>query len=1111
MSQKAVREFDGKRIVADWLSKNTKDTKTDWVEFGDDLKVAQVGPETDLDQLPVTYSWLLTDKLVAKPDQLIKRRGKAGLIKLNATFEEVKIWIQERRNKAVKIGSTEGILTHFVIEPFAPHAGSDEYYVCIHSLREGDEILFYHEGGVDIGDVDAKASRCLVKVMTTPTEDQIAGLIKQVPDSRREKVGRFVTALFECYCALNFAYLEINPLVFTEDQIHILDMAAKLDETARFECHSMWGDVEFPPPFGRVDLPEEQFIQGLDEKTGASLKLTVLNPKGRVWTLVAGGGASVVYADTIADLGAGDELGNYGEYSGNPTADMTYQYVKTILGLMGKHKHPDGKLLIVGGGIANFTDIAATFKGIVRAFKEMRSTLVDHKTQIFVRRGGPNYQEGLRMMRESDFGVPCHVFGPETHMTSIVAMALGKLQVPEASASVTAQNSVTDSLMSIAEKPKNSNNSTTKDNVVEPPAKRRKLSCSQMPRTDDEDAKTDDTALPNNMWSEVMATPNTTAIIYGMQVKAVQNMLDFDVVSKRQTPSVSAIVYPFAAGTYYRQFYWNNKEIMVPVYPSIGEALKKHQAVDTVVNFASARSAYKATMAIMEHEQIRNITIIAEGVPERKTRHMLNVSREKRVRIIGPATVGGLKPGSFRIGNTGGMLDNIIASRLYRPGSVAYVSKSGGLSNELNNIISRNADGIYEGVAIGGDMYPIATFLDQLLRYENDPKVKLSVLLGEVGGTLEYDVIDAIKDGRLKKPIVAWCTGTVASYFTYDVQFGHAGACAGADRETAAAKNKALREAGCIVPNSFEDFGAIIKQTFDNMVAQGKIVPVPTGVAPKIPIDYNWAKKLGLIRKPAGFLSTISDERGDELNYAGMPISKVFEEDMGLGGVIGLLWFKRKLPKVYTKFIEMALMITADHGPAVSGAHNTIVTARAGKDLISSLVSGLLTIGPRFGGALDSAAKTFSWAYDSGLSPIEFVKEMQKKKKLIMGIGHKIKSLENPDKRVEIVVDYAKKHFESTPVLDYALAVQAVTTRKKSNLILNVDGAIAAIVVDMLRSCGSFTKEEADEYVAEGALNGLFVLGRSIGFMGHFLDQRRLKQGLYRHPTDDIAYMTNQL
>jgi ATP citrate (pro-S)-lyase len=103
-------------------------------------------------------------------------------------------------------------------------------------------------------------------------------------------------------------------------------------------------------------------------------------------------------------------------------------------------------------------------------------------------------------------------------------------------------------------------------------------------------------------------------------------------------------------------------------------------------------------------------------------------------------------------------------------------------------------------------------------------------------------------------------------------------------------------------------------------------------------------QELGLIRKPASFMTSICDERGQELLYAGMPVTEVLKQNVGIGGVVSLLWFQRCLPALYCKFLEMSLMLTADHGPAVSGAHNTIVCARAGKDLVSSLVSGLLTI-----------------------------------------------------------------------------------------------------------------------------------------------------------------------
>jgi len=147
----------------------------------------------------------------------------------------------------------------------------------------------------------------------------------------------------------------------------------------------------------------------------------------------------------------------------------------------------------------------------------------------------------------------------------------------------------------------------------------------------------------------------------------------------------------------------------------------------------------------------------------------------------------------------------------------------------------------------------------------------------------------------------------------------------------------------------------------------------------------------------------------------------------------------------------------------------------------------------------------FSEAYDSGKTPQQFVDDMKMKGANIQGIGHLVKSIHNPDMRVTIISSYAKKHFKSTPLLDYAREVEKITTSKRDNLILNVDGCIGICFVDLLRS--ELTKQEADDYIKMGALNGLFVLGRSIGLIGHYLDQKRLKQGLYRHPWDDIAYM----
>ena len=569
--------------------------------------------------------------------------------------------------------------------------------------------------------------------------------------------------------------------------------------------------------------------------------------------------------------------------------------------------HPEGKILIIGGGIANFTNVAATFKGIIRALQEYKTPLTNHQVRIYVRRGGPNYQEGLKAMRllGESLGVPIKVYGPETHITQIVPLALGVRRETKSTAPSIPPTS--------PPSPSPSHAAATPDS----PAVGAIRADGGRSQADDHIVRFE-TSANHNRPSYRPFDSTTRSFVYGLQPRAIQGMLDFDYSCGRETPSVAAMIYPFG-GHHIQKFYWGTKETLLPVYTSVDDAIKKHPEVDVVVNFASSRSVYSSTQEILTYPQIKSIAIIAEGVPERHAREILHIAQSKGVLIIGPATVGGIKPGCFKIGNSGGMMDNIIASKLYRPGSVGYVSKSGGMSNELNNILSLYTNGTYEGIAIGGDRYPGSTFIDHLLRYEQDPECKMLVLLGEVGGIEEYRVIDAVKEGKITKPIVAWAIGTCAKMFTTEVQFGHAGSMANSDKETADAKNRAMREAGFIVPDTFEDLPQVLKDTYDVLVTKGSIKPAAEREPPVIPMDYKWAQELGLIRKPAAFISTISDERGQELIYAGMRISDVFKEDIGLGGVVSLLWFKRRLPQWATKFIEMVLMLTADHGPAVSG------------------------------------------------------------------------------------------------------------------------------------------------------------------------------------------------
>jgi ATP-citrate lyase alpha-subunit len=421
-------------------------------------------------------------------------------------------------------------------------------------------------------------------------------------------------------------------------------------------------------------------------------------------------------------------------------------------------------------------------------------------------------------------------------------------------------------------------------------------------------------------------------------------------------------------------------------------------------------------------------------------------------------------------------------------------------------MISQNTDGIFEGVAIGGDRYPGSSLMDHVMRYEKNPAIKMIVCLGEIGGLDEYNIVDALKSKKITKPLVIWVTGTAARILPKGLQFGHAGAMAGSDKETAEAKNAALKEAGAIVPESYDDFDIKIKETYESLVKEGVIKLAEEFEPPTIPIDYSDAVKQGLIRRPTDVIVTISDDRGDVPTFNKVGLDEIIEKNKSIGYVIGLLWFKRELPVFAQEFIEMVIKLTADHGPAVSGAVNSIISARAGKDLMSSLASGILTIGPRFGGAISDAAKYFREALQKGMKPKEFITYMKNEVKInIPGIGHRIKSVQNPDVRVKLLKEFVMKDFDRHPHLDFALEVEKLTTDKRNNLILNVDGCIGITFLDMLENL-DFTPDEIEDVIYSEALNGLFVLGRSIGMMGHIFDQKRQRAGLYRQPWDEILF-----
>ncbi len=248
------------------------------------------------------------------------------------------------------------------------------------------------------------------------------------------------------------------------------------------------------------------------------------------------------------------------------------------------------------------------------------------------------------------------------------------------------------------------------------------------------------------------------------------------------------------------------------------------------------------------------------------------------------------------------------------------------------------------------------------------------------------------------------------------------------------------------------------------------------------------------------FTTTISGDIGGEPTILGQNLTGV-ATSQSLSWIVGSLWLGRELKSKKTEeAIDLSLRLLVDHGPYVSGAVNTMITARAGRDLVSSLVAGLLTIGPRFGGAVNGAAKV--WFESLGVDPQTLVEDFAKRKEYIPGVGHRKYRLDAPDPRVSLLADLIQDI--PHPHLDFARAVEKLTTVKKPNLILNVDGTLAAVMLDLLSYEEHLTKEELATLIESEFFNAIFVLSRSVGLIGHYLDQTRLGEPLFRLPDQDV-------
>ena len=245
----------------------------------------------------------------------------------------------------------------------------------------------------------------------------------------------------------------------------------------------------------------------------------------------------------------------------------------------------------------------------------------------------------------------------------------------------------------------------------------------------------------------------------------------------------------------------------VPVYDCVREITAQEQ-VDASIVVVPAPFVRDAAFEAMENG-IGLLVIVTERVPRKEVVQILEYARMRGTRIIGPNTLGIISPEKTKVGNVGGPPEDV--RKAYMRGPVGIMSRSGGMTTEIANLLTQNGLGQSTAISIGGDPIVGSTLLELLPLFEADAETKALVIFCEPGGGMEAALARHVKEKGTRLPIVAFIAGRFADAMP-GMRFGHAGSIVEGKRDTAVEKIRLFNEAGIAVAEEFSQIPALIKE-----------------------------------------------------------------------------------------------------------------------------------------------------------------------------------------------------------------------------------------------------------------------------------------------------------
>ncbi|MFC1988121.1 CoA-binding protein [Chloroflexota bacterium] len=244
----------------------------------------------------------------------------------------------------------------------------------------------------------------------------------------------------------------------------------------------------------------------------------------------------------------------------------------------------------------------------------------------------------------------------------------------------------------------------------------------------------------------------------------------------------------------------------VPVYNTVKEAIKAHGTIDMTVTFIPGPGLKTAVMEAVD-AGIKYIVSPVERVPLHDIMAMISAARNAGLTIIGPGSIGIMSPGKAVAGWLGGNVQ--WANKLFKPGSIGVLSRSGGQSGTLPWLLGKGGLGVSTAVHTGTEPILGTSFAELLLLFEKDEQTLAVAAFGEIGGVQEEEAAEIIEAGKFTKPFVIYIAGTAAPE---GQRFSHASAMVEKGRGSVKSKVNALRKAGAYPVDTPKDIASTLKK-----------------------------------------------------------------------------------------------------------------------------------------------------------------------------------------------------------------------------------------------------------------------------------------------------------